>query len=300
MRSALTSLRTGLLLLLVLVGGRAALADAPYSDARFWRVERDGAEPSFILGTMHVTDPEVTALPPAVSRAFEGSRALAVELTMDTATQVILQSAALTADIDWIDRRLDERQRGLLADAAGRYQIPVANLRVLEPWAVTAMFSFPPSELQRQMRGLQPLDMQLMDKAEASGKRLIALERVEEQLEAFAGYSDQEQIAMLTQTLESVGSVEGDFARMKGAYLAGDLADLSALADEGFAKLDPALSGRVQQRLIADRNRHMADRLEPLLNQGRLFVAVGALHLPGEGGVLNLLAQRGYRITAVE
>ena len=44
----------------------------------------------------------------------------------------------------------------------------------------------------------------------------------------------------------------------------------------------------------------MAERLEPLLNQGRLFVAVGALHLPGEGGVLNLLAQRGYRITAVE
>jgi uncharacterized protein YbaP (TraB family) len=87
---------------------------------------------------------------------------------------------------------------------------------------------------------------------------------------------------------------------MKGAYLAGNLADLSALADEGFAELDPALSGRIQQRLIADRNRHMAERLEPLLNQGRLFVAVGALHLPGEGGVLNLLAQRGYRITAIE
>ncbi len=300
MGSVLTSLRTGLLLLLVLVAGRAALADAPYSDARFWRIERDGAEPSFILGTMHVTDPEVTALPPEVSRAFDGARALAVELTMDPATQIILQGAAITTDVDWMDSRLDDRQRSLLADAAGQYQIPVANLRALEPWAVTAMFSFPRAELQRQMSGLQPLDMQLMDKAEAAGKRLIALERVEEQLDAFTGYSDQEQIDMLTATLESVGRIDGDFARMKGAYLAGDLADLSALADEGFAELDPRLSGRIQQRLIADRNRHMAERLEPLLNQGRLFVAVGALHLPGEGGVLNLLAQRGYRITAVE
>jgi len=300
MGSVLTSLRIGLLLLLVLVSGRAALADAPYSDARFWRIERDGAEPSFILGTMHVTDPEVTALPPEVSRAFDGAQALAVELTMDPATQIVLQGAAMTADVDWMERRLDDRQRSLLADAAGQYQIPVANLRALEPWAVTAMFSFPRAELQRQMSGLQPLDMQLMDKAEAAGKRLIALERVEEQLEAFTGYSDQEQIDMLTATLEGVGRIDGEFARMKGAYLAGDLADLSAMADESFAELDPGLSGRIQQRLIADRNRHMAERLEPLLNQGRLFVAVGALHLPGEGGVLNLLAQRGYRITAVE
>jgi uncharacterized protein len=249
---------------------------------------------------MHVTDPEVTALPPEVSRAFDGARALAVELTMDPATQIVLQGAAMTADVDWMDRRLDDRQRSLLADAAGQYQIPVANLRALAPWAVTAMFSFPRAELQRQMSGLQPLDMQLMDKAEAAGKRLIALERVEEQLEAFTGYSDQEQIDMLTATLEGVGRIDGEFARMKGAYLAGNLADLSAMADEGFAELDPALSGRIQQRLIADRNRHMAERLEPLLSQGRLFVAVGALHLPGEAGVLNLLAQRGYRITAVE
>jgi uncharacterized protein YbaP (TraB family) len=202
MGSVLTSLRTGLLLLLVLAAGRAALADAPYSDARFWRIERTGTAPSFIFGTMHVTDPDVTELPPEVKRAFDGAQALAVELTMDPATQVVLQGAALTADVNWIDRRLDDRQRRLLADAAGQYQIPVANLRVLEPWAVTAMFSFPREELLRQMNGLQPLDMQLMDKAEASGKRLIALERVEEQLEAFTGYSDQEQIAMLTATHE--------------------------------------------------------------------------------------------------
>jgi len=105
---------------------------------------------------------------------------------------------------------------------------------------------------------------------------------------------------MLTQTLESVSRIEGEFDRLKNAYLSGDLAGVSAIADEGFATLDPALGARIQQRLIGDRNRNMADRLEPLLKQGSLFVAVGALHLPGEGGVLNLLAQRGYRITAVE
>jgi uncharacterized protein YbaP (TraB family) len=296
---ALNLLRTGLLLL-VLTSCRPAAAETPYSDARFWRIERDGAAPSFILGTMHVTDPEVTALSPEIKRAFDGSQALAVELTMDAATQAVLQGAMRSEDKHWMETRLNDRERNLLADAAGRYQMPLANLSILEPWAVAMMFSAPPQELLRQSQGLQPLDMQLMDRAEATGKRMIALEQVEEQLSALTGYSEREQIALLVQTLESVSRIDENYARMKGAYLSGDLADLDALADESLQGLEPALKGRVLQRLIADRNRKMAERLDPLLAQGGLFVAVGALHLPGEGGVLNLLAQRGYRITAVE
>jgi uncharacterized protein YbaP (TraB family) len=295
-----TLLRVGLLAVLALAGCGDKPPEQPFSDARLWRIERDGAEPSFILGTMHVTDPDVTALSPAIEQAFDGSRTLVVELTMDAATQVKLAKAMIASDFAWMDRRLDERQRQLLTEVAGQYDIAVTQLRLLEPWAVAAMFSFPPAELQRQMSGTKPLDLQLMDKAKASGKKLVALETVEEQLSAFTDYSEQEQIQMLTQTLESVSRIEKDFARVKDAYLRSNLTDLNALADEGFAELGPALSGRIQQRLIGDRNRRMAERLEALLDEGQVFVAVGALHLPGEGGVLNLLAQRGYRITAVE
>lgn len=300
MRIALTMLRTSLLAVLAMAGAHVAAAEQPYSEARFWRIERDGAEPSFILGTMHVTDPDVTTLSPAIEQAFNDARTVAVELTMDAPTQAKLAKAMLASDFAWMDRRLDEQQRRLLADVAGRYDIAVTQLRLLEPWAVAAMFSFPPAELQRQMNGNKPLDFQLMDRAKASGKKLVALEKVEEQLDAFTDYSDQEQIQMLTQTLENVDEVDQEFARMKEAYLQGNLADLNALADEGFAELGPGLSEQIQRRLIGDRNRNMADRLEQLLNDGHIFVAVGALHLPGDGGVLNLLAQRGYRITAVE
>jgi uncharacterized protein YbaP (TraB family) len=295
-----TVLRIGLLFVLALAGCGEKSPEQPYSDARLWRVERDGAEPSFILGTMHVTDPEITTLSAATEQAFDSSRTLAVELTMDATAQAKLAKAMIASDFAWMDRRLDERQRQLLRDVAGQYEIAVTQLRLLEPWAVAAMFSFPPAELQRQMSGEKPLDLQLMDRAKAAGKQLVALETVEEQLSAFTDYSDQEQIQMLTQTLEGAGRIEKDFARVKDAYLRSNLADLNALAEEGFAELDPALSGRIQQRLIGDRNRHMAERLEGLLDDGQVFAAVGALHLPGDGGVLNLLAQRGYRITAVE
>jgi uncharacterized protein len=300
LRNRSTLLRIGFFALLALAGCGEDSREQPYSDARLWRIERDGAEPSFILGTMHVTDPDVTTLSPAIEQAFDGAATLAVELTMDATTQAKLAKAMIASDFTWMDRRLDEQQRRLLADVAGQYDIAVTQLRLLEPWAVAAMFSFPPAELQRQMNGTKPLDFQLMDKAKASGKKLVALEKVEEQLDAFTGYSEQEQIRILTQTLENVQRVDKDFARMKDAYLRGNLADLNALADEGFAELGPGLGEQIQWRLIGERNRNMADRLEPLLNDGHVFVAVGALHLPGDGGVLNLLAQRGYRITAVE
>ena len=165
--------------------------------------------------------PDVTALSPAIEQAFDSTETLAVEFTMDATTQAKLAKAMLASDFAWMDRRLDERQRRLLADVAGQYDIAVTQLRLLQPWAVTAMFSFPPAELQRQMNGSKPLDLQLMDKAKASGKRLIALEKVEEQLDAFTDYSEPEQIADSDRDSGKRQPGRQDFARMKDAYLAG-------------------------------------------------------------------------------
>jgi len=54
------------------------------------------------------------------------------------------------------------------------------------------------------------------------------------------------------------------------------------------------------QRVLVDtRNKNMADQLEKLVKQGGAFIAVGALHLPGDKGIVNILAQRGYKISRV-
>jgi uncharacterized protein YbaP (TraB family) len=59
---------------------------------------------------------------------------------------------------------------------------------------------------------------------------------------------------------------------------------------------DQQLAAEFQDRLITRRNRLMAERLQPYLQEGNAFVAVGALHLPGETGLLELLEQRGYTV----
>jgi uncharacterized protein YbaP (TraB family) len=54
-----------------------------------------------------------------------------------------------------------------------------------------------------------------------------------------------------------------------------------------------------EQRIILDRNKIMAERAAPILATGNVFMAVGALHLPGEGGVIELLRKQGFTVTAV-
>jgi uncharacterized protein YbaP (TraB family) len=54
-----------------------------------------------------------------------------------------------------------------------------------------------------------------------------------------------------------------------------------------------------EQRVILDRNKVMAERAAPILDSGNVFMAVGALHLPGKDGVIELLRQQGFTVTAV-
>ena len=60
------------------------------------------------------------------------------------------------------------------------------------------------------------------------------------------------------------------------------------------------IDDKLMHRLLDERNQKMADRIIRLYEQDSTFVAIGALHLPGEQGVLRLLEQRGYRVTPVE
>jgi len=88
------------------------------------------------------------------------------------------------------------------------------------------------------------------------------------------------------------GRLQEDLTR---AYLDRDLERLLRI---GYESLDPrGMTEGFADRLINERNVRMIDRLQPLLRRGKVFIAVGALHLPGDGGILALLEGRGYRVT---
>ena len=88
------------------------------------------------------------------------------------------------------------------------------------------------------------------------------------------------------------------FEALHRAWLARDTAGILAIGEK-HKPADDRLYREVMDRLLDQRNRRMAERLAPVLKQGKAFIAVGAAHLPGEAGLLYLLEKAGYRVTAV-
>lgn len=287
--------RTGrwfFLLWLLLLQGVAA-AEIPFGNGLLFRIQKAGAEPSYLFGTIHLEDRRVVNLPEPVRSAFDGSRRVVLEMTLDGSN--IFTSVMSMIYMDGRElRNVVGEELYLRAVAAMEIRgVPEVALRRYKPWSVATLLIVPPAETG------QFLDFVLYQTAQAAGKPVLGLETAEEQLQAFDEMPEDAQIKMLEETLDNLDQVPAMLSSMVDAYLDRDLAGLVRINEAYQEGSDPKLVKLFQERLIDDRNRRMAERLHPMLEEGGVFVGVGALHLPGEKGILNLLKTAGYKIEVV-
>jgi uncharacterized protein YbaP (TraB family) len=179
------------------------------------------------------------------------------------------------------------RQTAMAIQSRG---IPEAVLDRMKPWAAAVTLSMPAPETG------QVLDVMLYQSALQQGKDVYGLETVQEQLNLFESMSEADQIALLKYAVENFPDIDVMHAELLAAYKQRDLDGLMAISEASMQQDDQRLADEFQQRLVVDRNHRMAERMQPYLQQGKVFIAVGALHLPGEEGLLNLLEQQGYAV----
>ena len=106
-------------------------------------------------------------------------------------------------------------------------------------------------------------------------------------------------VAMVRSVVEQMDKEQAVYQALRKAYLERDLAALLRIAGDSEAGEKHAFTSAFMQAGIVERNRRMVRRMLPALKKGGVFVAVGALHLPGEQGILNLLEQAGYTVKPV-
>lgn len=287
-------------LLLLLLGRPDALAtELPYGRGLLWKIEGAGAAPSYVLGTMHSSDPAVLDLPGPVKQAFAETRSMTTEMVIDAVVQQRMAAAMVLTNGRTLDQILGPERFAALARVAATYGFQPAQLQRLKPWAAMTIISLAPSEFARSKQGHRPLDEALQAAAEQRGRPIHGLETVDEQMAVFDDVPEAEQVALLDVALREHPNIEHWFTQMRNAYLARDTGALYRMMTAQAAGTDPALIAAFEDRLIDDRNHRMVARMRPLLTAGGAFIAVGALHLPGQVGVLSLLAQDGWRVSHV-
>jgi uncharacterized protein YbaP (TraB family) len=280
----------GLLLLLAPLIGHGA-ADEDLDNGLFFRVQAaGGAAPSWLFGTIHSEDARVVDLPEPVKQGLARSSALAMEVVPD-ADALAKSVAAMRYDdgrslVDVLTAELYAESLTALAERG----LPEAAARSFKPWAVMLLLSMPEAKTG------QFLDMRLYQLAIAAGMRVIGLETIDEQLAVFEQLSHADQTALLSQTLAVRARLPDLFDALIDAYIARDLTALMGLGNSYLQGADPSQRARFEHLLLHARNQRMADRVRPLIEHGGCFIAVGALHLPGPGGLLERLRAAGFEV----
>jgi hypothetical protein len=271
----------------------AAAADAQSERGLLFEVEGTRGIPSYLFGTIHSEDPRVVALPKPVQDAFDRASVLVME--------VIPNQAAIGRSVNAMIFHDGRRLEDVIGASLYAKTVTVLKTRGLteaaiqdfKPWAIITLLSLPRSETG------QFLDLRLYQDALAQGKPALGLETMDEQLSIFEELSERDQIALLRETLAVQDEMPDVFERLIRAYLSRDLDELLRLSERYLQGGDSALAERFRVAALDRRNRRMAQRLIPLLRRGGYFVAVGALHLPGKGGLLGRLTDSGFRVRAL-
>ena len=140
------------------------------------------------------------------------------------------------------------------------------------------------------------------EEAKAAGKRLAGLETVADQLRAMASLPMDFHIQGLVETLKLGDRMDDVVETMIVLYENEETGMFWPLFDAVLPQSgeDEASYAAFEEAMITSRNRTMVANAAPFLEEGNAFIAVGALHLPGPEGVIELLRKEGYAVSAVE
>ncbi len=277
------------LCVLIVTGSNRLLAQD--DSALFWSISKNGEQAGFLLGTIHSEDPRVLDFPREFMDDLNANQVFAMEMVPDLPTLKRLTEFMQYQDGTTLESRVGPERFASLQLALSEYRVPADWVERMKIWAVMMTLSVPPPQTGLFM------DFSLSLRAAGAGLKVVGLETLEQQLSFLEEMPMKQQIMLLDQALMEHEKVREIHQQMVDNYLTGDLQALKSQADEQMAQLEPEVKQYFMEQGIDMRNLRMLESLLPHLQTSQVFVAVGALHLPGEVGLIQLLRNRGYDLT---
>ena len=281
---------------LCLLSGSITFSQNRSGNSLVWQVSGNGLQkPSYLFGTYHFLSGAFIDTMKAVKNAYKATDAVIGELIIDSSIQRPMMEAAMlkgtTLQKELPDTLYTTASKWFRQEAG----LDIAKLDRLNPisvmtfaLAITHQKYFPnkPGEVQ--------LDTYFQEEAKKDGKKVLGLENIQMQIKAMFGQlTMQRQVTLLNELFKEKDGLRNLIGIMNNAYISPNLRELQQLMYGSSYKPEEL------KVLLDDRNNYWIQQLPKLMKEQPLFVAVGALHLAGENGLVNQLRNRGYTVTPV-
>jgi len=263
----------------------------------FWEVSGNGLEKSsYIYGTMHVQDERVFEFSDRVYQSLESADVYCMEINMDSVNQLGVMSKMMlpkgTELKDLITKEEYDSISKFFQDSLGQN---IAVYKSMMPIMVSQVISLQDLNIDQELA----LDVHFASKAKEAGKPVVGLEKMDDQINAITSIPFESQAGMLMKIVRDKmkGTGESEIDDLMDLYVQGDLNGMLEYANE-YTGQDQVAELLFSERLLERRNLKMAYGMEILMKKNHsLFVAVGAAHLGGRLGVIQMLRDKGYTVT---
>ena len=277
------------LLTLGLLGCLSAEAASPV-----WAI-RGAHNTVYLAGSIHLLPEAEAALPPGFARAYADSARLVMEIDLgkvdpSEAVAALLSHGGL-AEGSSLRAVAGAARYARVSAAAAAVGLPAETLDHEAPWMVALQLT----ELEYARLGFDPeqgVEQQLLRRALTDHKSTSGLESLADEMDVFEALAPDAQLRFLDMVLDDLKETGDETHAVLAAWRRGDAAQLAALLATEYRSF-PAL----YDALVTDRNRHWLPQIEQLLHADEnCLVVVGALHLVGKGGLLELLRRDGVAV----
>lgn len=254
-----------------------------------WKISgQDLAQPSYLFGTIHMICQNDFYTDERIEQAFAQTDALMLEIDIaDPGTMLRMQQLMFNPGGAYLGEHLSADQ---LAEVDAFFTenlgVSIAQIGILKPLALQSMVLLTAMDCAE----VASYEGYLTEKAQADETPILELETVEFQMSIFDNIPLEEQVGWLWDMVSAIEEVGAQFDELSSAYLNEDLDALLVLMKEDAQFADH------YETLLNERNRNWVAPISEQIHQQSTFIAVGAGHLPGENGVVELLRDAGYTV----
>lgn len=274
--------------------------DSP-ENTLLWRISGNGlTKPSYLFGTMHMICASDIRVSDSLQNAIKNSDKVYLEMNMDDMMGMMMK---MLMDPSALLMRGDTTLADLLTadeykkvkkyfESTGGGMIPFSMIEKFKPFFLQTMLAGEGGQCDNMVI----IEQLVMEEAKKNDKKIDGLETVEYQLGIFDKIPYKVQAQQLVKLTEEGAKKEDDdgLAVLTNAYRNQELQKLNEMTmkDESV--------GQYADLLLYNRNSNWVSQMQDLMKDNSLVVAVGAGHLPGDRGVINLLRKAGYKVEPVK